>query len=73
MTPFRTLLSLVVLFAMLGVLTFIFPKNGIAVGPITLRFASFSSIFPIEAENSAQTEKEDPLQLTLDFISDDDQ
>ena len=60
MTPFRTLLSLVVLFAMLGVLTFIFPKNGIAVGPITLRFASFSSIFPIEAENSAQTEKEDP-------------
>jgi len=48
---------------MLGLLTLLFPEDGIAVGPVTLRFASFSSIFPIEANKSSQARTEDPEKV----------
>lgn len=59
MSPLKTLASILVLFITLGVLAAVFPKNGISVFNVTLRFPSLASLFP-EKQDTPQEPAEDP-------------
>lgn len=60
MTPFRTLFLLLSIFALLGVLSFGFPGEGISVGTFTLRFPSLKEKFEEAKENLSDAPKPDP-------------
>lgn len=61
MSPLKTFLSIIAAFLILGLTSFLFPKDGINIGFTKLRFPSLSEMFPTAEQQFAdETPKEDP-------------
>lgn len=68
MTPFRTLLFILVVFALFGALSIGFPSEGISVGPITLRFPSLKEKLEetkADISDSARPDPEEQIRKML--------
>ena len=68
MTPFRTLLFILVVFALFGALSIGFPSEGISVGPITLRFPSLKEKLEetkADLSDSARPDPEEQIRKML--------
>ena len=57
MKPYKILIFIVLSFSALGILGYIFPKNGVQMGEMALRFPSPSSIFTVEKSDNVDIEK----------------
>ncbi len=57
MKPYKILIFILLTFSALGVLGFVFPKNGVTIGSVVLSFPSPSSIFAVEEDKKIDIEK----------------
>lgn len=69
MTPIKTFLCLLSIFAILGLVSFLFPVEGVNIGFTTLRFPSLSEVFPTEHESSLEANKESPEDAVKRMLS----
>lgn len=60
MTPFRTLLLILSVFALLGFFSLVFPAGGISIGTVTLRFPSLREKLEDAKANLSDASKPDP-------------
>lgn len=60
MTPFRTLLLILSVFALLGFFSLVFPAGGISIGTVTLRFPSLREKLEDTKANLSDASKPDP-------------
>ncbi len=60
MNPFKTFASILLAFLILGIVSLLFPKDGISLGFTTFRFPSLSEMFPQQNTDSVQEVVEDP-------------
>lgn len=60
MTPFRTLLLILSVFALLGFFSLVFPAGGISIGTVTLRFPSLKEKLEDAKANLSDASKPDP-------------
>ncbi|MFA6836561.1 MAG: GDSL-type esterase/lipase family protein [Fibrobacteraceae bacterium] len=66
MCPFRTFLSILSIFALLGIISFVFPSEGLKLGDITLRFPSVISLFQKDEVKFNGEAPEEHIQKLLD-------
>lgn len=72
MTPFKTLLSILSLFVLLGVIAVIYPEGGISIGDKTLRYPKLTDVFEKQAPSgdslSDSTAAEDPEEAIREMM-----
>ncbi|MCF0217040.1 MAG: hypothetical protein HUK21_11280 [Fibrobacteraceae bacterium] len=62
MSPLKTLISIISLFAVLGFIALVFPHSGIAVGSKTLRYPSLADVFPKANVDTNDVDPEKAMQ-----------
>lgn len=72
MTPFKTLLSILSLFVLLGVIAVIYPEGGISIGDKTLRYPKLTDVFEKQAPSgdslSDSMAAEDPEEAIREMM-----
>lgn len=72
MTPIKTFLCILSIFILLGLVSFLFPIEGVNIGFTTLRFPALSEVFPTK-EGAPDSQRESPEDAVKRMLSETEQ